>query len=56
MMSPDLATFVTKYFVRHLAAERNVSAHTTAKFSHGVCPDCFPKMFPGVDLHSHSAS
>ena len=32
MTSPDLATFVTGYFVRHLAAERNVSAHTTAVY------------------------
>src|SRR5215204_6005281 len=32
MTSPDLATFVTGYFVRHLAAERNVSAHTTAAY------------------------
>jgi len=32
MTSSDLATFVTGYFVRHLAAERNVSAHTTAAY------------------------
>lgn len=32
MTSPDLATFVTGYFVRHLAAERNASAHTTAAY------------------------
>ena len=32
MTSPDLASFVTGYFVRHLAAERNVSAHTTAAY------------------------
>jgi integrase/recombinase XerD len=31
-MSPDLATFVTGYFVRHLAAERNASANTTAAY------------------------
>lgn len=36
--------------------EQYVSRHTEAQFSHGVCPDCFPKMFPGVDMHSHSAS
>lgn len=32
MTSPDLATFVTGYFVRHLAAERNASTHTTAAY------------------------
>lgn len=32
MTSPDLATFVTGYFVRHLAAERNASSHTTAAY------------------------
>jgi integrase/recombinase XerD len=32
MTCPDLATFVTRYFVRHLAAERNASAHTTAAY------------------------
>lgn len=32
MTSPDLATFLTGYFVRHLAAERNASPHTTAAY------------------------
>jgi site-specific recombinase XerD len=32
MTSPDLATLVTAFFVRHLAAERNVSRHTTAAY------------------------
>jgi hypothetical protein len=32
------------------SVEQYVSAHTGAQFSHGVCPECFPKMFPGVDL------
>ena len=26
--------------------ERFISAHTEADFSHGICPDCFPKHFP----------
>ena len=30
MTSPDLAALVTGFFVRYLAAERNVSPHTTA--------------------------
>jgi PAS domain S-box-containing protein len=30
--------------------EQYLSAHTGAQFSHGVCPDCFPKMFPGIEL------
>jgi site-specific recombinase XerD len=32
MTGPDLATLVTAFFVRHLAAERNVSRHTTAAY------------------------
>lgn len=32
MTSPDLAPLVTAFFVRHLAAERNVSRHTTAAY------------------------
>src|SRR2546427_4324979 len=32
MTGPDLATLVTAFFVRHLAAERNVSPHTTAAY------------------------
>jgi PAS domain S-box-containing protein len=32
------------------SVEQYVSAHTDAQFSHGVCPDCFPKMFPGIEL------
>jgi integrase/recombinase XerD len=32
MTSPDLATLVTAFFVRHLAAERHVSQHTTAAY------------------------
>ena len=32
MTSPDLAPLVTAFFVRHLAAERNVSPHTTAAY------------------------
>jgi site-specific recombinase XerD len=32
MTSPDLAALVTGFFVRYLAAERNVSPHTTAAY------------------------
>ncbi len=32
MTRPDFATLVTAFFVRHLAAERNVSRHTTAAY------------------------
>ena len=32
MTGPDLAAFVTGFFVRYLAAERNVSPHTTAAY------------------------
>jgi integrase/recombinase XerD len=32
MMGADLATLVTGFFVRYLAAERNVSPHTTAAY------------------------
>ena len=32
MTSPDLARLVTGFFVRHLAAERNVSPHTEAAY------------------------
>ncbi len=30
--------------------EQYVSEHTTARFSHGVCPECFPKLFPDVPM------
>ncbi len=30
--------------------EDYISEHTDAKFSHGVCPDCFPKLFPGLPM------
>jgi hypothetical protein len=29
--------------------ERYVSEHSDAKFSHSVCPDCYPRLFPGYD-------
>ncbi|MFI4978584.1 MAG: hypothetical protein ACHQC8_07925 [Solirubrobacterales bacterium] len=32
------------------SVEHYVSEHTDAKFSHGVCPDCFPKLFPDVPV------
>jgi hypothetical protein len=32
------------------SVEHYISSHTDAKFSHGVCPDCFPKLFPGIPL------
>jgi site-specific recombinase XerD len=32
MLTPDLATLVTAVFVRHLAAERNVSRHTIGAY------------------------
>ena len=28
--------------------ERYVSEHSDVQFSHGVCPECLPKLFPGV--------
>lgn len=31
------------------SVEAYVSEHADVRFSHGVCPECFPKMFPGVD-------
>jgi hypothetical protein len=30
--------------------ESYVSRHTNARFSHGICPECVEKHFPGVDL------
>ncbi|MFI5206989.1 MAG: hypothetical protein ACHQX4_03135 [Gemmatimonadales bacterium] len=30
------------------SVEHYVSAHSDATFSHGVCPDCFPKLFGGI--------
>ena len=30
--------------------ERYLSEHSDARFSHGVCPDCIPKLFPGVKV------
>jgi PAS domain S-box-containing protein len=30
--------------------ETYITAHTHAEFSHGVCPTCFPKMFPGIEM------
>jgi len=35
--------------------EAYVSAHSAVRFSHGVCPDCFPKMFPGIELEPQEA-
>jgi hypothetical protein len=32
------------------SVEHYISEHTDARFSHGVCPDCFPKLFPGIPL------
>ncbi len=32
------------------SVESYLSTHTDARLSHGVCPDCFPKMFPGVPI------
>jgi PAS domain S-box-containing protein len=32
--------------------ETYISAHTHAEFSHGVCPTCFPRMFPGVEMET----
>jgi hypothetical protein len=32
------------------SVEHYISKHTDAKFSHGVCPDCFPKLFPGIPM------
>ncbi len=36
MTTPDLSTLVTAFFVQYLAAERNVSAHTTAAYRDAV--------------------
>ncbi len=32
------------------SVEQYVTEHTDAQFSHGVCPDCLPKLFPGIPL------
>jgi len=32
------------------SVEHYVTAHTDAQFSHGVCPDCFPKLYPGIPM------
>jgi len=31
--------------------EEYIHAHTDARFSHGICPDCAKKLYPGLDLH-----
>lgn len=31
--------------------EEYIHAHTDAQFSHGICPDCAEKLYPGLDLH-----
>lgn len=33
--------------------ESYISAHTAARFTHGVCPDCAEKLYP--EAHSHQA-
>jgi hypothetical protein len=33
--------------------ESYISAHTDANFSHGICPDCATKHFPGVPKPSN---
>jgi hypothetical protein len=38
------------------SVERYISDHTDARFSHGVCPDCFPKLFPGIPLPEPEAA
>ena len=35
--------------------ESYIAAHTTARFSHGLCPECTPKYFPGVALPQQAA-
>jgi hypothetical protein len=29
--------------------ESYIQKHTDATFTHGVCPDCFPKLYPDFD-------
>ena len=48
MTSPDLATLVTAFFVRHLAAERNVSRHTTTAYRDAL--SCCSGL-PGMSAH-----
>jgi len=31
--------------------ESYISARTTASFSHGICPECAKKLYPGIDLY-----
>jgi PAS domain S-box-containing protein len=31
--------------------EEYIHAHTDARFSHGICPDCAKKLYPEVNLH-----
>ena len=30
--------------------EEYVSAHTRAEFSHGLCPECMARLYPGIDV------
>jgi PAS domain S-box-containing protein len=32
--------------------ETYIRAHSEAKFTHGICPDCAKKLYPGLDLDS----
>jgi hypothetical protein len=31
--------------------EDYVRDHSTAEFSHGICPECAKKYYPDMDLH-----
>jgi GAF domain-containing protein len=30
--------------------ERYIEQHSRAQFSHGICPDCAKKLYPGIDI------
>lgn len=32
------------------SVEHYVTEHTNAQFSHGVCPECFPKLYPDIPV------
>ena len=33
--------------------ESYIRDHSKAEFTHGICPDCAEKLYPGLDLYNH---
>lgn len=33
--------------------ETYISTHSNAEFSHGICPDCMKKLYPGFEVHKY---